>query len=202
MSGTIFLVRHRQTALNAQGRFRGRLDVPLDDRGFVQAADVSRKLAGAGVRAVYTSPLLRTVQTAQSIAHACRARITELPDLIDLDHGGWEGLTPAEADDRDPDEFQRFRKDPQNATVPGGERMSDVERRLLAALTSIAERHGAEPIAAVSHEIPIRLVIAAVAGIEGPSFWDVLVATGSVTRLRNEMGSLTLQGDVLKGEPT
>lgn len=202
MSGTIYLVRHGQTALNAEGRFRGRRDVPLNERGFVQAADASHELVGKGVKAVYTSPLLRTVQTAQSVAQACGGRIMKLDDLIDLDHGRWEGLTPEEAAERDPDEFRRFRQDPRNAAAPGGEQMADVEARVIAALTSIAARHEGESVAAVSHEIPIRLAIAALAGIDGPPFWNVRVHTGSVTRLRHEAGTLTLVDEVVMEEAT
>jgi broad specificity phosphatase PhoE len=202
VSGTIFLVRHGQTALNAEGRFRGRRDVPLDERGREQAAAAARELDGAGVTAVYASPLRRTVQTAQAVADVCGVPVTMVDDLIDLDHGSWEALTPDEAAARDPEEFRRFREDPRNATAPGGERLADVDVRLLSALRSIAARHEGEPVVAVSHEIPIRLVIAALAGIDGPAFWDVVVPTGSVTRLGHDAGSLTLAGEVRMGSST
>lgn len=164
-----------------------------------QAAAAAKELAGAGVRAVYASSLRRTVQTARSIAHACGVGIVEVADLVDLDHGRWEGLTPEEAAERDPDAFLRFRSDPRRAAAPGGEGMGDVERRVLSALGSITERHPGEAIAAVSHEIPIRLVVAALDGIEGPAFWGVRLPTGSVTRLWHEAGSLTLADEVPMG---
>jgi broad specificity phosphatase PhoE len=88
------------------------------------------------------------------------------------------GLTPEEVTARDPEAFDRFRTDPRNAIAPGGERMADVEDRVLSALTSMAARHEGESVAAVSHEIPIRLVIAALGGIEGAASWDVRVPTG------------------------
>jgi broad specificity phosphatase PhoE len=199
VSGTIYLVRHGQTALNAEGRFRGRRDVPLDDRGFVQAADASHQLMGTGVKAVYTSPLLRCVQTAEFIAHACGVRITRTEDLIDLDHGTWEGLTPEEAAGRDSEAFERFRQDPRNAAAPGGEQMADVEARVLAALRWMADQHEEDSVAAVSHEIPIRLVIASLARIKGEAFWGVVVPTGSVTRIGHEPAVLTLMDEVLMG---
>ena len=202
MSGTIFLVRHGQTALNAEGLLWGRRDVPLNDRGFVQAADAAHELAGKGVKAVYTSPLLRTVQTAQFVAQACGVRITKLDDLIDLDHGRWEGVTAEEAEERDPEEYRRFRQDPRNAAAPGGERMAEVEARVIAALVAMATRHEGASVAAVSHEIPIRLAIAALAGIDGPAFWNVRVPTGSLTRLGHEAGSVTLVDEVVMGEAT
>jgi len=82
VSGTIFLARHGRTALNAEGRSRERCDVPLDDRGFVQAADAVHQFVSTGVKDVHTSPLLRTVQMAELIAHACGARIIGTDDLM------------------------------------------------------------------------------------------------------------------------
>jgi broad specificity phosphatase PhoE len=151
------------------------------------------------VKAVYTSPLLRTVQTAEFIAHACGVRIIKTDDLIDLDHGSWEGLTADEAAERDPEAFDRFRRSPRNTTAPGGERMADVEARVLAALRSMADRHEGDSIAAVSHEIPIRLVVASLAGIDSEAFWDVVVPTGSVTRIGHVADGLTLLDEVLMG---
>jgi probable phosphoglycerate mutase len=184
VSTTIYLVRHGRTALNAQGRFRGRNDVPLDDRGFVDAAEAARALAGAGIRAVYASPLLRTRQTAEFVARASNASVETEPDLIDLDHGRWEGLRPEEAAARDPEAFARFREDPRHAEAPGGERLADVERRVVGALERIGARHDGSVCAAVSHEIPIRLVIAHLRDLPGPAMWGTELPTGSVTELR------------------
>jgi alpha-ribazole phosphatase len=122
------------------------------------------------------------------------------PVRLRVDSG--EGLIPDQAADRDPAEFHRFRQDPRSATAPGGERMADVEARVLLALRSMAARHEGESFAAVSHEIPIRLVIAALAEIEGAGFWDVRVPTGSLTRLGHVSGSLDLEDEVvMEGSP-
>jgi len=82
MSATIYLVRHGRTALNAQGRFRGRQNPPLDDQGYLDAAAPARALMGTGIEAVYASPLRRTMQTAEFVARAANARVHPEPDLI------------------------------------------------------------------------------------------------------------------------
>lgn len=199
MTTRIFLVRHGRTALNAQGRFRGRRDVPLDEQGLADAAEAARRLARVRLVAVYTSPLLRTRQTAEAVAGPSGAPVVVEPDLIDLDHGRWEGLTPEEAAALDADAFERFRADPRAAEAPGGERLAEVERRVLAALARIGARHRSEACAAVSHEIPIRLAIAHLADVRGPAVWDLPVGTGSVTELRFEDGALTLAAADLGG---
>lgn len=183
MSTTIYLVRHGRTALNAEGRFRGRRDVPLDDRGFVDAAEAAHALVGSGLEVVYTSPLLRTRRTARFVARWSNARVRPEPDLIDLDHGAWEGLTPDEAAARDPEAFGRFRREPRTAETPGGERLPDVERRMLAALERIGAEHDGGACAAVSHEIPIRLVVASLGGLVGSAVWEFDLPTGSITEL-------------------
>lgn len=66
-------------------------------------------------------------------------------------------------------------------------------------MRSMADRHEGESIAAVSHEIPIRLVIASLAGIDGEAFWDVVVPTVSVTRIGYGADGLTLLDEVLMG---
>jgi broad specificity phosphatase PhoE len=198
VTATIYLVRHGRTALNAQRRFRGRENPPLDAEGIVQAATAARQLTSSGIRAVFTSPLLRGVQTAEVIARAIG--IAPLSDgrLIDLDHGVWTALTAEEAAEAEPEAFSLFLREPQHAQVPGGESMQAVERRMLGALTRMAESlHGGA--AAVSHEIPIRLVIARLAGIEGPAFWQFELPTGSVTRLDYEEGTFSLSSGVRMG---
>ncbi|GIU98959.1 MAG: hypothetical protein KatS3mg014_0575 [Actinomycetota bacterium] len=192
MTGRLFLVRHGRTPLNAEGRFRGHRDVPLDEQGLADAERAARQLAGVGLAAVIASPLLRTRQTAEAIAAATGAPIEIEPDLIDLDHGRWEALTPEEAAELDPEAFRRFREDPRSAEAPGGERLADVERRVLAALRRIGERFDGAACAAVSHEIPIRLAIARLAGVDGAAVWELLVPTGAVVELRYEAGELAL----------
>lgn len=192
MTTAIFLVRHGRTPLNAEGRFRGLRDVPLDEQGLADAERAARRLAGVGLVAVATSPLRRTRQTAEIIAAATGAPIEVEPDLIDLDHGRWEALTAEEAAALDPEAFQRFREDPRAAEAPGGERLADVERRVLAALRRVGERHDGAACAAVSHEIPIRLAVADLLGVHGAAVWHLVVPTGAVVELRYEAGRLDL----------
>jgi broad specificity phosphatase PhoE len=105
-------------------------------------------------------------------------------DLIDLDHGAWQGLTVEEARERDPEEFDRFRRSPDTSTPPGGEALKDVERRTAEALRRLSLLHEGAPIAAVSHEIPIRLVLCRAAPLPPPwTMWDLELPTGSVTEL-------------------
>ena len=61
----LYLVRHGTTTMNVENRYRGRCDIPLDAQGYQDAVDAARQLSGAGLAAVYTGPLRRTIATAQ-----------------------------------------------------------------------------------------------------------------------------------------
>lgn len=93
------LVRHGQTAWNEPERFRGREDLPLNEMGRRQAESVARRIARdwPDVVAVYASPLQRTMQTAEAIAHARGLTPQPLAGLLDLDYGAWQGLSHQEA---------------------------------------------------------------------------------------------------------
>src|SRR5437763_14722156 len=102
----LYLVRHGATTLNVENRYRGRRDIPLDAQGYQDAVDAARRLSRAGLAAVYTGPLRRTIATAQIIADA--ARVPDLRILHGLNHveyGAWEGMTAEEAAMVDPEVF-------------------------------------------------------------------------------------------------
>jgi broad specificity phosphatase PhoE len=184
----IYVVRHGRTTLNAQGRFRGLADPPLDETGLAEADAVAALIAarpsdGRPLAAIATSRLLRARQTAEAIGLAAGREPFVLDELVDLDHGLWQGLTPEEAQALDPDGYQRFRQDPRSAAAPGGESLAAVEVRMRSALRSLSTRYPGEEMVAVSHEIPIRLLVSALRGLEGPTVWEFDLPTASVTTL-------------------
>jgi broad specificity phosphatase PhoE len=178
----IYLVRHGRTALNAEGRFRGRQDAPLDDVGREEAVAAAGALASLGLRAVYTSPLSRARETASAIANRCGTDVTVMPDLTDLDYGEWQDLIEAEARTGHPHEFEIFRTEPLLAAAPGGESLAALERRVLRCLEQIATRHPADPVAAVTHEVSLRVLVAA-AKDSVERFWDEHIPTGAILAL-------------------
>ncbi len=91
MPATLVLVRHGRTALNADGRFRGLLDPPLDAVGLAEARAVGRALAERPVVRVVSSPLTRAVQTAGQIAVIHGIDVIMDAGLRDRDYGEWAG---------------------------------------------------------------------------------------------------------------
>jgi broad specificity phosphatase PhoE len=101
----IYLVRHGETEWNSSGRFQGRLDSPLTEKGVGQAKACGRRLAqiGSQVAAFHASPLGRTRQTASIIAGFGRfpeARFDER--LAEVSLGSWDGLIQIDIDEQWP----------------------------------------------------------------------------------------------------
>ncbi len=188
----VFLVRHGTTRMNVENRYRGRADVPLDAQGYQEAVDAARTLSPAGLSAVYTGPLRRTIATAQIIAdEAGVPDIRILQGLINLDYGIWQGLTAKEAAAHDPRAFELYKTDPLRCVCPDGERIADAQERMLAAVELIGSRHQGETVTAVSHAVMIRLLIARLEGAAGEG-WRVPVNRGGVIEFHVADGNVEL----------
>jgi broad specificity phosphatase PhoE len=189
----LYLVRHGTTTMNVENRYRGRRDVPLDAQGYQDAVDAARQLSNVGLVAVYTGPLRRTIATAQIIADEARVPdLRILHGLNNVDYGAWEGMTAAEAERYDPEAFARYRSSPGSAVCPIGERLRDAQERVVAALALIGSRHPGETVAAVTHAVMIRLVVARLSGIDGPA-WRIPVGRGSLTMFEASADSIRLR---------
>jgi broad specificity phosphatase PhoE len=188
----LYLVRHGTTTMNVENRYRGRRDIPLDAQGYQDAVDAARRLSGIGLTAVYTGPLRRTIATAQIIADESRVPdLRILHGLNNVDYGAWEGMTAEEAAMYHPDAFRLYRCAPSRAVCPSGERLRDAQLRMLEALQLIGSRHPGEVVAAVSHAVMIRLVVAQLTEIEDES-WRIPVGRGSLTRFVVSDGAIRL----------
>jgi broad specificity phosphatase PhoE len=158
----LYLIRHAQTASSAVDSFNGQRELPLTEHGREQARKLGARLAGVRWAAVYRSPLGRTGETAALVAPDRDARIT--PGLIEIDYGGWEGLSPTQAREMDPARYAAWVADPATTPPPGGETAAQVARRALAALEEIRARHESETVLAVSHKATLRILGAALVG--------------------------------------
>jgi ribonuclease H / adenosylcobalamin/alpha-ribazole phosphatase len=154
------LLRHGQTPMSVQKRYAGRSDAPLTDVGVQQAAAAAKRLTSAGLRVIVTSPLLRTVQTAQEVAAVTGAAVVTDDGFRETDFGAWEGLTFAEVRERWPAELAAWLADPEVAP-PGGESFTDVSARVTAALRRMLAVRAGQTVLIVSHVTPIKTLVAA-----------------------------------------
>jgi probable phosphoglycerate mutase len=154
------LLRHGQTPMSVQKRYSGRTDAPLTEVGVQQAAAAAKRLASAGLGVIVTSPLLRTVQTAQAVAAVTGAAVVTDDGFRETDFGAWEGLTFAEVRERWPAEISAWLADP-DVAPPGGESFTDVSARVTEALDRVLAARAGQTVLIVSHVTPIKMLVAA-----------------------------------------
>lgn len=177
----VYLVRHGTTLLNRQNRYRGRIDVPLDERGWQDAWGAAAELRDSGVTAIYSSPLRRARDTGRVIADATgTGTLVDMPGIVNLDYGRWEGLTSEEAAAADPDEYARYLAFTDDAACPGGERLLSAAERTLLSLHLLHLLHPGGVVVAVSHAVIVRFAIALVTG-NPRTEWRCALPNGSVT---------------------
>jgi probable phosphoglycerate mutase len=174
MTTRVFLVRHGATVLTAEDRFAGDTDVQLSDEGRHQARRLAARLAREPVRAVYASPLGRTVETARILAEPHGQEVRARAELREISHGRWEGHTRAEVEAMYPDEYARWERDPFTFAPEGGETGLGVTARALPALHAIVEAHPGEHVLVVSHKATIRLLVSALLGFDARAYRDRL----------------------------
>jgi broad specificity phosphatase PhoE len=154
------LLRHGQTPMSVQKRYAGLSDVPLTEVGVQQAAAAGKRLASAGLTAIVTSPLARTLRTAEEVAAATGAPVEADEGFRETDFGAWDGLTFAEVRERWPAELAAWLADPAVAP-PGGESFVDVSNRVDRALRRVLAGYQSRTVLIVSHVTPIKTLVAA-----------------------------------------
>ena len=168
---TVTLVRHGQTESSARMAYSGRSDIPLTDVGREQAQQAARRLAGAGVDAVITSPLIRARDTAQAIADAAGAPLRVDERLTEIDYGPFEGLDRAAARELIGAPFDAWRADPFGSPVPGMEPLADALERAGAATADALAAH-AHPVI-VGHQGILRIVLVALGQMAPEDYFTI-----------------------------
>lgn len=147
----ILLIRHGETDWNAAGRIQGHLPIPLNTRGRAQARAVAELLAAIPFDALYSSDLLRALETAEAIGARCRHTLCADARLREWDLGVLAGLTRTEAARLHPEVYSIIRERTVDRPIPGGESIRRRAARMFAAIEKIAARHPGGTAVVVSH---------------------------------------------------
>ena len=177
----ILLIRHSTTDY-VNTKLAGRVDAPLNNDGRQKAEELAVALSGQPIEAVYASPLIRTMQTADCLAD--RLHLVTKPEkgLIQVDYGSWEQKSFWELE-QDP-AWRAFIKHP-DGQIPGGEHTSVIVDRVCKSLNEIAQRHpGDAMVAVVTHGSVIRFAIATFLGMGPGNANRLKIYPGSVSVLR------------------
>jgi broad specificity phosphatase PhoE len=184
---TIYLIRHGENDYVKTGRLAGRLPgVHLNETGRQQAQAVAealcQKLPKEMVKAVYSSPLERALETADPIARAFDLEIIHREGLTETNYGEWQnksikGLSRLKI-------WKRVQAAPSLFSFPGGESFAETQNRVTTELIDLAGQHEAkEMILCISHADPIKLAVAYFIGLPLDLFQRLQVAPASITGL-------------------
>jgi broad specificity phosphatase PhoE len=175
----VYLVRHGQTAWNVGEIFRGRADIPLDETGKREVHLAGETLRDETLHAVYSSPLSRSMETAENIAKFHDISVTPLDAIVDISYGEWEGLGNQEVQQKYPELHALWLSEPHKVLFPGGESLDEVRLRTMAALDDLLVKHQEENFALVAHRVPNKVICCALLGLDNSHFWRIQQDTAS-----------------------
>ena len=154
---SIYLIRHAQSHGNLGQRIQGRIDTPLTEMGLKQAEELQMRFTAMPLNAVYSSPLIRAMQTGRAIAQKHEIIMEIEPELTEMSAGVIENMPFFTMLERYPEEFRQFDQEPHRFKgFEGAESVREVYERVVSAIERIAARHPNQNVAVVSHGFPIR----------------------------------------------
>lgn len=188
----LLLIRHGENEYVKTGKLAGRLPgVHLNERGQKQAQALGEALTHVPIKAIYSSPLERAMETAEPIAASHKLTINQEPDLMDTNVGRWQGkslkvlrLTKA---------WKVVQSAPSRFRFPDGESFVDAQTRYINALERITQKHKPQDVVAVVfHADPIKLAVSHFLGMPLDHFQRLGCDTGSLTALFVSEANATL----------
>ena len=179
----VFLIRHGENDVmhsSLAGRLPG---VHLNERGRKQSNDLVELLKNQPLRAIYSSPLERAIETAEPLAFATSQKIQIEPRLLEIDYGRWQGRTYKQLQRLKA--WQLLHKEPSQVQFPGGETLPGAQRRITTCLDEIAKNHAEQDIlVCFTHADVIRLAVAYYLRIQLDDFQRLSVLPASVSGLK------------------
>jgi probable phosphoglycerate mutase len=192
----ILLIRHGETAWNAERRLQGHLDIALNPEGERQAALLADALAGERIDAIISSDLLRARQTAQALARVHGLPVHDDLALRERCYGGFEGLLYAEIAQRFPLEFAAWQARDVDAVLPlganRGETFRQFYQRVTGAIRRVAEAHPGKTLALVAHGGVLECAYRTALDMPLETPRDFKVHNASINRFTVDAGQLKL----------
>ncbi|GHD83730.1 bifunctional RNase H/acid phosphatase [Streptomyces naganishii] len=181
---TLVLLRHGETPLTPQKRFSGSggSDPSLSDVGREQAERAAAALARRGtIRAVVSSPLARTRETAGIVAARLGLDVTVEDGLRETDFGAWEGLTFGEVRERYPDDLNAWLASPDAEPTGGGESFAATATRIAATRDRLVAAHAGRTVLLVTHVTPIKTFVRLALGAPPESLFRMELSAASLS---------------------
>jgi broad specificity phosphatase PhoE len=176
----LILARHGETAWNVEKIYRGRTDVNLDEVGIKQAELLGEYLSNWELEAIYSSPLRRSMDTANIIARYQKIGVHIAEGLTDFDYGKWQSLPEQEAKRLYPTLHSEWHNNPHKVRMPGGESLEDVRRRAIEVVNEVLSKYQGR-VVLVSHRVVNKVLICSLLGLDNSYFWNIKQDVGGIT---------------------
>lgn len=181
---TVYLMRHGDTRTDGARRYVGWTDLPLTDKGRLQAAWWQRELSGVVFDRIISSDLQRSVETAEIIAKGRNNVAIELrPDLREIHLGRWDGMRMEEVRLQYPSQYEERGIDPAAFRPEGGESFLDLSDRVIPAFGKLAETGGSGNILIVAHGGVNRVILCGLLGMPLPNLFRLAQDFGCLNML-------------------
>lgn len=178
----VLLIRHGQNDWVGKNKLAGWTPgVHLNDVGRAQAQALGQRLAGEEIAAVYSSPLERTLETAEAIATPHRLKVEVREVLGEVDYGKWTGKAIEKLAKTDAWSVVQFY--PSAARFPEGESLYEMQTRAVHAVNRLADAHPGQTIVVVSHADLIKSVVAHFLGTHLDLFQRIVISPASITAI-------------------
>lgn len=174
----LLLIRHGETEYNLNKRYCGFSNPPLNEAGIYQIRCLHEKFSGFKIDSVYSSDLLRAVETASIIFKDNRIEKTD--KFREMNFGVFEGLTYSEIIKQYPDIYRAWVDNPSHITIPGGGKFAEFIKRIQDGLSFIIKKHRSQQIALITHSGPIRVILCKALKYEFDKFWKIEQANSAL----------------------
>ena len=182
----MILLRHGESVLNRGAKLLGTSDPHLTDLGREQAGKARELLDG--VRNIVSSPLARSIETAEIVSGNQQIRVDER--WREVDYGQYEGMKLADLSE---EVRSRWIRDP-SFCPPDGESLVEVAQRVSSALEDLKEQASEMDVLVVSHVSPIKAAVALTLGVDMSVAWKMRLSLCSLTRIIVDDSKMTLIG--------
>ncbi len=191
----VCMVRHGETAWNAERRLQGQTDIPLNLTGREQAERLATALALSGVRfdAIYSSDLDRARTTALPVAEQQALPLNETPELRERHFGLFQGLTYDEAAERHPEDFDRYHRREPDFTPATGESLLTFQSRITRFMDDCAARHPGHTVLVVCHGGVLDIAYRHATGMALETRRDFTIPNAALNWLHYAQGNWSLE---------
>ena len=193
MSGSItniFIARHGETEYNRTGRMQGRgIDIPLNETGRLQARAISDYLKDKSIGHIFSSSLMRSMETAEIIAWSMRMKYSAYPELDEMDFGKFEGKSSKEITGELEQVHKTWRGGDTDFVIEGGESPNMVQERVLSKANTLLQEHEGSTLLFVLHGRLIRILLTSWLGRDLSQMHRIKHSNGALYQLKKNAES-------------